>query len=270
MSSWRLALSVFAGAVFALVIGASGVRPAGASDQVTITMLGNPIYQPAYAVLIPNFERVYPNITVNVTYAASSALLAQVELTELASGSAPDVLSVTAGDCSATSVCGLAPAGDLVPMIGKPWAKWSIPLVTSLAKHGKTLYALVPSVAPFGVFTNDALFQKLGLKVPQTFSQLLTLCRRAKADGTAAVVMDGASTTGVSLLLENLAVAPVFSTDPRWNADLKNGKATFEGTPGWRQALQEFVEMNDAGCFQPGVTSTTLPAEEAEFAQGRD
>ena len=269
MSSRRLAFSAVASAVFALVTGASGARPAAPAGQVTITMLGGPLVQPAYDVLIANFERVYPNITVNVTYAASSALGTQLELTELASGSAPDLLPVTAGGCMDASVCALAQAGDLAPMIDKPWAKRSIPLVTSLAKYGKALYAFVPTVAPEGVFTNDALFEKFRLKVPQTFSQLLVLCRRAKADGTAAVVMDGASTTGMALLLENLAIAPVFGQDPRWNADLKNGKASFEGAPGWHQALQEFVEMNDTGCFQPGVAGTSLAAEETEFAQGQ-
>ena len=148
MSSRRLAFSALASALFALAIGASGARPAGAPDQVTITMLGNPLVQPAYAVLIPNFERVYPNITVNVTYALSTAIGTQLELTELASGSAPDLLSVSAGGCADVSVCALAQAGDLAPMIGKPWAKRSIPLVTSLAKYGKALYAFVPRSRP--------------------------------------------------------------------------------------------------------------------------
>ena len=44
---------------------------------------------------------------------------------------------------------------------------------------------------------------------------------------------------------------------------------TFDGTPGWHQALQEFVDMNDAGCFQPGAAGTTRPAADAEFAQGQ-
>ena len=63
--------------------------------------------------------------------------------------------------------------------------KWSLPFVTSLDKYGQALVAFVPVVAPLGIFTNDSLFGKLGLKVPQTFAQLLDVCRRAKADGTA-------------------------------------------------------------------------------------
>ena len=34
---------------------------------------------------------------------------------------------------------------------------------------------------------------RLGLKVPQSFSQLLGVCQKAKADGTAAVILPGAS-----------------------------------------------------------------------------
>ena len=44
---------------------------------------------------------------------------------------------------------------------------------------------------------------------------------------------------------------------------------TFEGTPGWHQALQEFVDMNNAGCFQPGPGGDDRPSGDAIFAQGR-
>ena len=35
--------------------------------------------QPAFDVLVPNFERVYPNITVNITYAPSTTVRDQLE-----------------------------------------------------------------------------------------------------------------------------------------------------------------------------------------------
>ena len=44
------------------------------TDTVTITMLATTTAEPAYAILIPNFERVYPNISVQVTYVLSSSL----------------------------------------------------------------------------------------------------------------------------------------------------------------------------------------------------
>ena len=219
-------------------------------------------------MLIQNFERVNPNITVQATYQSVSAVLSQLETTELAVGDAPDLLPVNSGT-GTTSVHAYASAGYLAPMIDKPWVKRSVREAISLYKYGKGLFGFAPGAEAEGVFTNDDLFHKLGVKVPQTFSQLLALCHQAQADGTAAIVMDGASTTGVGLLLENLAVAPVYSKNAHWTAELKAGTVGFESTPGWHQALQEFVEMNQAGCFQPGWQGVSFPAQRGEFAAGQ-
>src|SRR5262249_921294 len=43
----------------------------------------------------------------------------------------------------------------------------------------------------------------------------------------------------------------------------------FDGSPGWHHALQQLVDMNDAGCFQPGASGTTAPSAVVQFAQGQ-
>ena len=249
-------------------VGAGQARPAKLSDAVTITMLAYSNQKPGFGVLIPNFERVYPNIKVNVSYAASTTTLYQLEATELAAGDGPDLLTSAPGCGQPVSVCVLAKAGDLAPMLKERWVHRSLPLVTSLSKNGKGLFTFEPQVSPYGVFTNDDLFRKLGLKVPQTFSQLLDLCQRAKAAGTVATIQagDGGS---LARLIESLAVATVYAKDKRWTRDLKAGTATFEGTPGWHKALQEFVDMNSAGCFEPGAAGTSAASAVVQFALGR-
>jgi raffinose/stachyose/melibiose transport system substrate-binding protein len=265
----RAAAVAAIGAVLVLGAGASEARPAGTGGQVTITMLTNVAYQPAFQVLIPNFERVYPNITVNITYAATSAILNQLETTELAAGDAPDLLAANPGCGAQTGICQLARAGYLVPMIKAPWAKRSLPVVTSADKYGQGLFAFTPTVGLFGIFTNPDLFGKLGLKLPQTFSQLLAVCQKARAAGVAAVLLPGAAQVTVEQLIDTLAVATVYAKDTHWTGELKAGTVSFDGSPGWQQALQELIEMNSAGCFQPGATGTTLASAEAEFAQGQ-
>jgi raffinose/stachyose/melibiose transport system substrate-binding protein len=126
-------------------------------------------------------------------------------------------------------------------------------------------HALLKGLEPYGVFTNDALFQKLGLKIPQTFPQLLTLCGQAKADGTVAFVLSGASGLQTSWVISALAVSTVYAADPHWTGDLKAGKVTFDGTPGWHEAMQEFIELNQAGCFEPGATG--VGSGQVPFAQ---
>jgi raffinose/stachyose/melibiose transport system substrate-binding protein len=264
MRKRRVVLGVLAAMMFALGVGASGARPAG-GDQVTLNMLYNGVYEPAWSVLIKNFEHAYPNITVNVTY-GSTADVSQVEATELAAGTGPDLLWVTPGCGSPVAVCVLAKAGDLAPMIDKPWAKRSLRLVTSLEKLNGALYAFQPIFSPYGVFTNDGLFAKLGLKVPRIFSQLLAVCKEAQADGTWAMDISGASQTTVGFTILGLATPLVFGQGTHWTAALRGGTVSFDGTAGWRQALQEFVDMSNAGCFEPGAAGAN---GEALFAQGQ-
>jgi raffinose/stachyose/melibiose transport system substrate-binding protein len=231
-------------------------------------MLVNSTPQPGYQVLIPNFERVYPNIRVEATYTPSLPLLYQLETTELASGNAPDVLGTFPGCGTPISICALSKAGHLAPLVKAPWVKWSLPLVTSLGKNGPGLYGFEPSVTPFGMFTNNALFAKLGLKVPQTFMQLLAVCRAAKTAGTVAVLLNGGG-TGSAGMISELAAATVYGADPHWAGKLRAGSVSFEGSPGWHQALQRFVEMNQSGCFEPGLAGlSSVPSLLAEFAQG--
>jgi raffinose/stachyose/melibiose transport system substrate-binding protein len=263
----RFAGIAVAVAVFVLGVGASEARPAR-SDQVTISMLSVGS-MPAWQVLVPNFERVYPNITVNVTGAGSTTGLYQLEETELAAGNAPDLLTTYPGRGTPVSVCVLAEAGYLAPMVKKPWVRRSLPLVTSADKCGAGLYDFSPQVAPIGVFTNDDLFKRFGLKVPQTFSQLLDLCQKARIDGTAALIIAGGSAQNVIDLVDDLAVANVYGVDRQWPGELRAGSVSFEGSPGWHQALNEMVELNNAGCFQPGFLGVTTGGAIAEFAQGQ-
>jgi hypothetical protein len=42
---------------------------------------------------------------------------------------------------------------------------------------------------------------------------------------------------------------------------------TFDGTAGWHQALQEFLDMNREGCFEPGAIGVS--SDQIAFAQGQ-
>jgi raffinose/stachyose/melibiose transport system substrate-binding protein len=226
-------------------------------------------YDAAWRVLIPNFERVYPNIRVSWTDAGGTTQLYQFEASQLVAGNAPDLLQTVPGCGTPISVCALAKAGDLAPLVKKPWVRRSLRLVTSADKVGSVLYAFSPLVSPVGVFTNDDLFKRLGLKVPGTFSQLLDLCKKAKADGTAALIIAGASAQNVIDLVDDLAVANVYGVDRHWPGELRARRVSFGGTSGWHQALREMVELKNAGCFQPGFTGMTRGDAFAEFAQGQ-
>jgi raffinose/stachyose/melibiose transport system substrate-binding protein len=247
-------------AVVALAAAIPGAGASARSDQTTITMLVNTLDQPAYVVLIANFERVYPNITVNATYIPGTTLN-QLEPTELGAGNGPDLVWTGPGCSGTISVCVLAKAGELAPMLKVPWAKRSLPLVTSLNKYGGALLGFEPGTTFAGMFTNDTLFRKLGLKIPQTFSQLLTVCQKAKAAGVYALYLPGTAQSTMQLFVEGLAIPYVYGPDKHWAAEQKAGTVTFDGSAGWHRALQEFIDMSNAGCFEPGMPGTTQANE---------
>jgi raffinose/stachyose/melibiose transport system substrate-binding protein len=264
----RVGVAVLAAAVFVLGLGAGPARPAH-RGQVTLSWTAPAIAQPALSVLIPNFDRAYPNVTVNVTYAATAAIEYELETTELAAGNGADLLTVWPGCGTPISVCELAKGGYLEAMVDKPWTKRSIPLVTSASKYGHGLFVLSPGVSMFGLFTNDSLLKKLGLQVPQTFSQLVAVCEKARADGVVPVLLPAEGSLVIQQLVSDVALTTVYARDPHWLAELKAGKASFDGTPGWHAALQELVEMSNAGCLEPGAAATTMAAADAMFAQGQ-
>jgi len=269
-----VALAIVASAFLGLLgLGAAAsAAPAKQSDTVTIRMLITVNSQPGWDLLIPNFERAYPNIRVDVTYAPHIAALYQIETTELAAGNAPELLGTSPGCGTPIAICALAKAGHLAPIVNKPWAskKRTPPLVTSYAKRGPVLFGFVPQVAPFGIFTNDSLFKRLGLKIPQTYAQLLDVCKKAKAAGTSAMILAGAAVATTTSLIASLVIPMVYGKDKQWTAKLKAGKVTFSGSSGWRRGLQRFIDMNDAGCFQPGATGVSSGAAAAVlFAQGQ-
>jgi raffinose/stachyose/melibiose transport system substrate-binding protein len=251
-----------------LTIGVGGSQALPTKTAaITVSMMAVSTQKPGFDVLNANFERVYPNIKIDATY-PTGAIRDQLEPTQLAAGNAPDVLSVSPGCFKLVAVCPFAKAGYLAPMINKPWIKWSVPWVLSLDKLGPNLYAFTPQITPMGMFTNDDLFKKLGLKVPQTFTQLLDLCRKARSAGTVAMIFS-ADPQEVSNLIVNLAVGTLYGKDKQWPKKLRAGKVSFNGTPGWHAALQEYVDMNASGCFQPGVIGTSSASAHAQFAQGR-
>jgi raffinose/stachyose/melibiose transport system substrate-binding protein len=54
------------------------------------------------------------------------------------------------------------------------------------------------------------------------------------------------------------AANTVYAANPNWNEDRAAGKVTFANTPGWQMALQEFQDLNNAGCFQDGASADTV------------
>jgi raffinose/stachyose/melibiose transport system substrate-binding protein len=218
-------------------------------------------------VIIQNFERVYPNIHVDPSY-VPAATFPQVLLTQLSGGTAPDLFFSSPGNADPSSIWPLAQAGKLLPLSHQPWEKRIYaPTKHDVVYNGK-VYGWPVVVGAQGVLYNVDLFKQLGLSVPQTFSDVLQMCRKAVAAGKVPFAQAfGDPTAGIVWGLQRMN-EEVYSIDPNWTQKRNKKTVAFATSPLWRQALQSIVDMKNAGCFQAGVQAATYPQQYALFANG--
>ena len=209
--------------------------------------------------VIKAFEKASPSIHVNAQFVPPGNTYVQALTTQVQGGNAPDVFYTDGGPSSngPVSLVPLAKAGKLVNLSSESWAGDVPQPAHDLFWVNGNLYGLPLFESPLAVEYNQTEFQKLGLTVPTTWAQMLGLCTKIKADGKVPIGEPGQA--AVILPLE-IAANTVYANNPNWNAQRAAGQTTFAGTAGWEQALQDVVQMNKLGCFQPGAAGTSVPA----------
>ena len=80
---------------------------------------------------------------------------------------------------------------------------------------------------------------------------------RPAMGGKTVMVVAGAISFNTGLLAATMSATRVYQQDPDWNEQRNAGDVTFADS-GWRDVLEDIVEMNDAGCFQDGVAGGTF------------
>lgn len=188
--------------------------------------------------------------------------------TQLQAGNASDVIQTTPGSGDARGLIPLAEAGFLEPL-------------------GETAQGLVPagSESIFEIdgetygqpmdFTIAAVVASMGTagqngidEWPTTESDLLDACGALAADGKSLLVLAGAAGPNAGLTAQGISATRVYAEDPDWNQQRADGETTFAESDGWQATLQEIIDLNDAGCFQPGVEGAGFDAITNGLAQG--
>jgi raffinose/stachyose/melibiose transport system substrate-binding protein len=263
---------VMALAVAATTVAASaGTAKHNASGPSgTVSMAMGVTYKPGFDILIPNFNRIYPNITINPTYLVAGAPYTTAVTTEFAAGNGPDLVWNTGGRGGPTSVWPFAGAGYTQPLSGAPW----IPRMYTADKiqymFNKHVYAydFGLSILATPAYNKD-FFAQNHLKLPTTFAQLLQLCTTIAGMGKTPIAWAGGSQAVNTNNTVTLAASTVLGPDQKWYAKRLAHQTTFASTPGWRRALQMIVDMKNAKCFGPSVASDAIPQMQQEFASGQ-
>lgn len=161
--------------------------------------------------------------------------------TRVASGDAPDISNTWPG---LSNLFVYARAGHLLDLSGQSWAPYLIDSVkTTVSVDGK-VYGLPMGVDAIGVIYRKDLFKELGLEIPQTYEDFLTLCEKIKAAGKIPIAV-GAKTDWAPQFIPDYTFCNniLYSKDPEWDNKLLRGEVSFSTTPEWKQVFEMYMDL---------------------------
>jgi raffinose/stachyose/melibiose transport system substrate-binding protein len=264
--------AIAAGVVLVIATSVASAATPPNQQRGSFSMVMNLAFKPGFDILIANFNRVYPNIKVTPTYysVGGTSPYATVVATQLAAGSAPDVVWTVGGRGGPTYTQILAEAKYLDPLDGRKWTKRLLPATKPDYQTKGKLYASELGISVLSlIMYNKDYFRQNNLQVPRTFSQLLSLCRTIASQGKIPISWGGQTPAVNANNVVTLAGNNVFSGDPRWYAKRLNKQVTFAGSPGWRRSVQQALDLKNAGCFRRGFEGVSFANMANEFASGQ-
>ena len=172
--------------------------------------------------------------------------------TQLQAGNASDLLIVTPGAGQTNGVVRLAEAGLLAPL-GEASAAVIPPTTEGLYTFDGEVYGQPTSLSANGLIWNPDVAASAGIDdYPESFDDLLAACGEARSAGLDFTVLAGTVPPNLGFIAQVISATRVYAADPDWNEQRAAGDVTFADS-GWKQVLEDFVEMNDSGCFQEGA-----------------
>jgi raffinose/stachyose/melibiose transport system substrate-binding protein len=252
----RLTLPAVTAAALALS-GCSGggdesAAPSNGAIGGKVTVVFDATFKRALDPVVQAFEKKYPGTKVDVNYMGGD--ISAVVLTQLQAGTAPDIFITfpggTPGAGGGTGTVTLASQQRVLDLSDSPWAS-AVPKTwkSDVEYEGKT-YAYPGALQGLGATYNATKLQELGLSIPKTWSEVLSLCDAAKSKGIYAYGQ-GLSDAGHMIYLA-LSSTLIYGPTPDFDQQQLDGKVTFDGSP-WKEVFEKYVEMNKRGCFGDGA-----------------
>ncbi|MFH8978581.1 extracellular solute-binding protein [Streptomyces sp. NPDC017890] len=256
-------------AVALAVSSTAGCGAFGGSDDppTGLSVMANVTDKSAMDSVVEAFRRHHPDLRVTVSYADTNVLQKQLP-DKLRAGEGPDVFTVWPGSGNPASVSALA-SEDLLEDLSLRRFNLTMPMgVKPVTDVDGSTYAVPVNFSAIGsVYSTEGL-EAIGGTVPETWSELLTLCDTARDDGKVLFAL-GNSTPWVRQLVPYALVATtVYADRPDFDRDMEYGKESFTRSR-WRTALHKYLEMEERGCFSADHLNTTYEDTLDQVASGR-
>ncbi len=213
---------------------------------------------------VAQFNETHPDI--EVTY-ESQPNLREILRTALAAGEGPDIVYGGTGPGAAGV---LVNAGLLLPLdeayAEYGWNDRFSDFTKERASIDGTVYGIGNEIEYIGMFFNERIFAELGLSEPKSHEEVLGLCQTLQDAGLTPIAFGNQEKWPASHIFSvfsgNLAgkekLAAAISGEVPWN------------DPAFVSAIATpFVEMAEAGCFNPSVNAISYDDANLLFYSGQ-
>ena len=267
-SGRRRTVALGSAAVVALALAgcstATGDTVEGEGTVLTFSAAGE---APAQAV-IDAFEEANPGVTVEATFANDDASYQQTLRTQLSAGTAPDVFRIWPGGGNATAVRTLGDDDLLMSLEDESWVDDLSDAQRAVSENSDgTLVGLPVTVVGIGAVWNDQALEAAGLTPPETWSEVLDFCKAATEKGTVAFALGLKSAWTTQLVPYALTSTLVYGPDPQFTEQQLDGETTF-GESEWQTAMDQYAEMQSAGCFNENPNGVGYDEQMTSLGEG--
>lgn len=243
--------------------------------KVTLRMWADQAEEPLMKLVIPAYEKTYPDVTVEMTYKSFDDLTATV-VNAASSASPPDVFEGNIGyavDGALVKAKLARPLDDVAKAYG--WdtatgastlapARWNAAGTTF---GSGTLYGMSPISEVQGIYYDKAKLQALGLSAPTSIADLAAALPVAKAKGEQPIMLGDSDQYAATHVFSDIAVTQEEPAAVRgWIGGAKG--ATFQ-TSGNVAAARMMEDWASQGYFGSGYDGLSNQDTIAKFAKGQ-
>jgi raffinose/stachyose/melibiose transport system substrate-binding protein len=248
----------------AAALTSCSTETAGSGDGLTVA--ANSTDRVPMDLVVEAFEEQNPDIDVTVTYADTDQLQSTLR-TQLSSGTAPDVFTVWPGNGNPAALELLAPGGFLADLSDREFVSRIPEGDRPVTQHEGSTYVVPVTYSGIGVIYSTEALEGLGAEAPGTWTELIDLCGAARDEGVDLLALGNQTPWVTQLVTYALAATTVYADDPDFDEAMAAGDASFAGS-GWATAMEKYLEMDEAGCFNDNPLGTSYEASVSSVAQG--
>jgi len=263
MKKHRLTAAACAAVVVGALAGCSTDVSSGGGDASAATSLVASAGAPEQTV-IDMITADDPELTVDVQTAPGTTY-AQVVATQLAGGTAADIVRAYPGDGSSLSIVQGANNGFFAPLDDLDFVSGLSDADASVLRDDDGNIVAVPvTTSAIGGVYNQTEMDAAGLSIPTTWSDLLDFCGDAR-DADVVPFGLGLKDAWTSQFVSYALGATLLPADI---ADVQaSNDAPFSDTQ-WRDVIEKYAEMREADCFTDQPNGTTAANVSSQLATG--